>query len=630
MKKVSWVDRIRYAFDNTVSRGPIGLVAWLALITAVLVLGTSIFVTLVGPDAADKNLPAILWDILYQTLTPNPVDPLAGSPVFLGAMFFATLGSLFLVSIFIGILTNAIDHRIQELRKGHSTVLESGHTLILGWSSQVFTIISELVIANANQRYSCITILADKDKVEMEDEIRAKVPHTGRTRIVCRSGDPLDPSSLEIVNPHGARSIIVLAPETNDPDTFVIKCLLALTNNPHRKVEPYHIVANIHEAKNMDIARMVGHDEVELVLVSDLISRVTVQSCHQSGLSVVYTELLNFEGDEIYFKEESALAGKTFGEALLAYEDSAVIGLQRKEGRTLLNPPMNTLIATGDQIIAISEDDDTIKLSGLTDLQIDASAIREGVMITPVQERTLILGWNRNAPSIINGLDNYVAAGSHVMVVANTADAEQQIARYCSAMKMQSVAFKQDDTTDRHVLDALAVPTFQHIIVLSYFDSFDMQEADAQTLITLLHLRDIRERSGKDFSIVSEMLDVRNRVLADVTRADDFIVSAQIISLVLSQVSENKHLNAIFTDLFNAEGSEIYLKPAADYVTLGQPLNFYTIVESARRRNQIAIGYRLHRDAYDASKSYGVVVNPNKSDRLTLETGDKVIAIAVH
>ncbi len=630
MKKVSWLDRVRYAFDNTVSRGPIGLVAWLALITAVLVLGTSIFVTLVGPDATDKNLPAILWDIFYQTLTPNPVDPQAGSPVFLGAMFFATLGSLFLVSIFIGILTNAIDHRIQELRKGHSTVLENGHTLILGWSSQVFTIISELVIANANQQYSCITILADKDKVEMEDEIRAKVPHTGRTRIVCRSGDPLDPTSLDIVNPHGARSIIVLAPETNDPDTFVIKCLLALTNNPSRKAEPYHIVADIHEAKNMDIARMVGHDEVELVLVSELISRVTVQSCRQSGLSVVYTELLNFEGDEIYFEEESALVGKTFGEALLAYEDSAVIGLQRKEAGTLLNPPMNTLIAAGDQIIAISEDDDTIKLSGLTDLQIDASAIRESVMIAPAQERTLILGWNRNAPSIINGLDNYVAPGSQVVVVASTADAEQQIARYCSAVKMQSVTFKQDDTTDRHVLDALAIPTFQHVIVLSYSDSLDTQEADAQTLITLLHLRDIRERSGKDFSIVSEMLDVRNRVLADVTRADDFIVSAQIVSLVLSQVSENKHLNAIFTDLFNAEGSEIYLKPAVEYVALGQPLNFYTVVESARQRNQIAIGYRLRRDAHNAAKAYGVVVNPNKSDKLNFETGDKVIAIAVH
>ena len=108
--------------------------------------------------------------------------------------------------------------------------------------------------------------------------------------------------------------------------------MLAITNNPNRRAEPYHIVAEIREPKNMDVARMVGKDEVELVLVGDLISRIIAQTCRQSGLSVVYTELLDFGGDEIYFHEEPALVGKTFGEALLAYEDSAVIGL-RPQGR---------------------------------------------------------------------------------------------------------------------------------------------------------------------------------------------------------------------------------------------------------------------------------------------------------
>ena len=62
------------------------------------------------------------------------------------------------------------------------------------------------------------------------------------------------------------------------------------------------------------------------------------------------------------------------------------------------------------------------------------------------------------------------------------------------------------------------------------------------------------------------MLDVRNRELAEVTQADDFIVSDKLISLMLAQVSENKDLNAVFDDLFDPDGSEIYLKPAADYV----------------------------------------------------------------
>ena len=87
---------------------------------------------------------------------------------------------------------------------------------------------------------------------------------------------------------------------------------------------------------------MVGGDEAELVLVGDLIARIIAQTCRQSGLSVVYTELLDFGGDEIYFRAEPALVGKTFGDALLAYEDSAVIGLCPAGGAPQLNPPLDT------------------------------------------------------------------------------------------------------------------------------------------------------------------------------------------------------------------------------------------------------------------------------------------------
>ena len=60
------------------------------------------------------------------------------------------------------------------------------------------------------------------------------------------------------------------------------------------------------------------------------------------------------------------------------------------------------------------------------------------------------------------------------------------------------------------------------------------------------------------------------RELAEVTQADDFIVSNKLTCLMLSQISENPGLNAVFTDLSDPEGSEIYLKPAGDYVEPGR------------------------------------------------------------
>src|SRR5262245_59813411 len=183
-------------------------------------------------------------------------------------------------------------------------------------------------------------------------------------------------------------------------------------NNPPRRAEPDPTVAEINDPRNLRVARMVGGAETELVLTAQLIARIIAQTCRQSGLSAVYTELLDFEGDEIYFQEVPGLVGKTFGEALLAYESSAVLGLCQVGGTPKLNPPMDTRLNPGDPIIAVSEDDDTIRLSGLSDLKIDEGAIRLHEPLPHKPERTLLLGWNERAPDIISQLDTYVAPGS--------------------------------------------------------------------------------------------------------------------------------------------------------------------------------------------------------------------------
>ncbi len=195
-------------------------------------------------------------------------------------------------------------------------------------------------------------------------------------------------------------------------------------------------------------------------------------------------------------------------------------------------------------------------------------------------------------------------------------------------VKNQTVKVVNGDTTDRRLLDTLQIASYHHVILLCYSEDLPLQQADARTLMTLLHLRDMAEKIGHPFSITSEMLDIHNRNLADVTRADDFIVSDALISLLMSQVSENKWLNAVFKDLFDPEGSEIYLKPASQYIKTGSPVNFYTVVEAARQRSEVAIGYRLKALAGDAGQAYGVVVNPDKSKMVTFTEQDRIVVLA--
>ena len=623
MKELSLQDRMRYQFDHLMSKGSIALIGWLLLLLVLLIVTVSLVVMGTGIDPENRDFLQITWAALMRSLDPGTMGDDSGSWAFLFAMLTITAGGILTFSTLIGLLTTGITNTLEQLRKGRSIVAESGHTVILGWSPQVFTIVSEVVIANENQPYGCIAILAPKDKVEMEEEIHKKVGKTGRTRIVCRTGNPLDLIDLEIVNPHSARSIIIVAPENDEPDTHVLKSILALTNNPNRRPEPYHIVAVIRDRQNLAITQMVGRHEVELVHATQVIAQITAQTCRKAGLSVAITELLDFDGDEIYFQEEPKLVGKAFGDALLAYEDSALIGLFRN-GRVQLKPPLSTMIEEGDQLIAVSEDDDTVRVSDLDHVEIDVSAIVETPPSKPAPERTLILGWNQMAAAIIQELDHYVPPGSEVTIVTSEQNSTLIKELQCSN---QTLSLQVGNTTDRDLLEGLKAHTYDHIIVLSTND-VDAQQADARTLMTLLHLRDMANQHDHSFSIVSQMVEPRNQELAEMTGADDFIISDKLISLMLSQISENKALAAVLDDLFDADGAELYFKPASDYIQLGKPVNFYTVVEAARRRDEIAVGYRLQALALDKSKGYGVWMNPKKSQQVTFAQKDSIIVLA--
>ncbi len=97
---------------------------------------------------------------------------------------------------------------------------------------------------------------------------------------------------------------------------------------------------------------------------------------------------------------------------------------------------------------------------------------------------------------------------------------------------------------------------------------------------------------------------------------------------MMAQFSENAELFDIFTDIFDPEGAEIYLKPIGDYVATGQVVNFYTVVEAARRRGETAIGYRKASEVNHAGKSYGVHTNPRKSEPVQFTPEDKIIVIS--
>ncbi|MBB4929593.1 Trk K+ transport system NAD-binding subunit [Lipingzhangella halophila] len=628
MPTVTRRERLRYWFDGTMAKGTPALVGWLAVVLVTMVLffglGTWALVPRTG-ELADAGFFKTLWLTFVRIMDPGAIGSDDTSNVaFVGMMLLATLGGILVFSALVGVIATGLDNKLVELRKGRSRVIERDHTILLGWSEQVFIMLSELIEANESEKRAAVAILADKDKVEMEDEIRERISDTKSTKVICRTGNLLNPYDLEIANPDEARSIIVVPANGEESDNEVIKTLLALSHRSERRGQSYNVVATVNDSLSMGAARLAGGSGTYIVDADDVTSRLVVQTALQSGLSAIYTDLFDFGGDEMYLTEEPRLVGASFGQSLFAYETSSVLGMRLANGRTVLNPPPDTRIAEGDQLIVIAEDDSAIRL-GSRPPGINEEAILRPQPRTPTPIRVLVMGWNERAALIVEQLDSYLAPESAIHIAARQPTAQDELDKVKPNLKNTSVMLADADITERGFLERVDFSMYEHVIVLTY-NHIELQAADSQTLVTLLHLRDLARRRGEDYSVVSEMRDDHNRELAQATQADDFIVSGKLISLLMTQLSENPHLNPVFTNLLDPEGSEIYLKPVVDYVRPDMRTDFYTVVESARRQGQIAIGYRIQ--ARSTEPDAGIVLNPDKREHVRFTPDDKVIVLA--
>src|SRR5438874_5680424 len=191
MRTATLRERLRYSFDNTMSKVTPALVAWLGLATVLLIGIFSAIVLLSGLAPKTENGHHVsvirqLYLTLLHTLDSGAIGGDVGGWTFLVLMLLVTLGGIFIVSALIGVIATGLDAKLEELRKGRSFVVEQGHTLILDWSDSIFTILSELAIANESERRPVAVVMAEQDKVEMEDAIRQRCGDLGKTRVVCR------------------------------------------------------------------------------------------------------------------------------------------------------------------------------------------------------------------------------------------------------------------------------------------------------------------------------------------------------------------------------------------------------------------------------------------------------------
>lgn len=607
-------EKLQYKIDNIMSKGTVSLVQilfWLTLLVAVVV---GALVTIFGKETGIGHQ---TWNAIMHALDPGVLSgaPEDSSLAYLIGMSVLTLYGVLVMSILIGIISAGIEERLNQLRKGFSKIIEENHVVILGFNDNIYTLLSELIEANSNHKDGCIVVVGTEEKEDMEKMIHDKFPDMRTTRIICRSGSLSDQHLYEQCSMETSKCVIV----NEYDDASVIKIILSANNymkNHELLHEELYMVATVHDEENVDAAMIAGEGRAEIIYAGRALSRIIAHSCRCAGIYQVLVELFDYDGDELYYESVPELAGCTFGESLNRFSKEIVFGIWHNN-KSYLNPPMDMVIEKGDKLILLEEDDGAFQVNEPVELVKKEQIVEHDTKQKREQEKILMLGINEKMEGILEEYDKFVKKGSEIVIVCI-----EDLPFALDQFENLRIKHIQEKETNRKVLEQVVTDNIKKILILND-DTENAEKSDADTLLQLIFLKDIAIRKDLDFSITSELMKSGNQRLASQIREEDFIIGSNIINLIMTQISENRELANVFAELLQEEGSEIYFRPAEDYVKLGEPVNFYTVSASAALKSEVAVGYRK-----ENGSGFDVITNPKKEEEVIFGVGDYIIVLA--
>ncbi|OGH01902.1 MAG: hypothetical protein A2600_09550 [Candidatus Lambdaproteobacteria bacterium RIFOXYD1_FULL_56_27] len=648
MKRKSLVERFRYRFDNFFSKGGWSIfqaLIALYLVTFLLMGGVRVLVNYwIDGNTAQTHIH--LWDVMVQIMDIGSLQNDQDSTFYNKVIGFVTsILGLTLISTMLAFVTSIFKEKLEELKKGKSSIIEADHTLILGFGNRALEILRELVEANESESDAAVVVLCETDKEEMDDFFNLTLTHRGSTRVITRSGAVSSPLFLTRMGLLECKSVILLnhaqtadSPELkNQADYRVLKTIMAILSATEQRGQIPPVVAQFHYARNRELALDVSPGNI-IALDEDLIlSKILVQTSRSPGLSLVYSDLVGFVGNEVYFSEPAeSVVGLAFGELIFYFDPSVPLGIRNLEGGIELNPPQSRVLEAGEELIILAEDDSTIHyLPQMPVVPTPRPLSKDKPKLTT--ERFLILGWSKKSPILIHEYASYLLPGSTIDVVVKelTPEIKQaygQVKKNCPNIKLRLAPV---DMAADLFPRALNPESYDNVIILAT-EGRNIEEIDAEILSLLLKFRHyfkkLEQEQGRAVTtqLISEVMDSANLEIIQQAGVKDFLISNQFVSKIMAQISEEPRVNKVYEQLFQAEGSEIYLKAIGLYLAdFSGPIPFADLMWAALQRGEVCFGVKLAREEKLQGTNFGTYILPTKGREFELEPEDRLIVLAL-
>jgi len=255
------------------------------------------------------------------------------------------------------------------------------------------------------------------------------------------------------------------------------------------------------------------------------------------------------------------------------------------------------------------------------------------------------LNWTTKTEIIMEKLCSYLPEGSELCTYVSKKIPEMDTLKTALREKYPGIriSIHQIDLNDLNRLDEIDPQNFDSILILSPGGT-TIEEMDAYVISLLIRIRQILIlKSSKDQyvnnsdakkwpKLITEVMDSENIDIILNSGVEDFMVSNQFVSQIMAQVSEEPLALDVYDDLFHAEGSELYIKPASYYFDFNNKesitVPYGECMQAAQLRDEVILGVQLHAEQKNKDKMFGIALIPDKNDEFTLSKEDGLIALA--
>jgi len=607
----------------------------LIIFTLVIVVAGSIFIVFFREH---RFFDALWWSFLRITDPGNLAYDMRPSVRLIGSI--VAISGWVIFGLLISIISTAIQSKLNEMQKGRSAVHYENHTVVLGWNQNVFSVLDELV-GSQDRDDAPVVVMSNKSPEDMFNGIRSFCKPETVKNVVCRNGNPESSIDLKRVNVVKADNIIVLNNHLElglfNADASALKTMLALNKNikdyeAEKTVDHFdkekHIVVEISQPAylkfvegiiTVDSKNKIKHYPI---VMTEIFGKILTSCALQPGMSNIYDELFSYHSSgkyngtdtsEIYLRSLSSFGIKEkvkFEDLIFGFDQALPVGFKKVGEDPVLNPRVELnenaiYLDPADELIYIADDDRVLTYVEPSDLPTTEVMTDLKNQDAFEKKNVLVLGSGFKAELVVNELCEFLDVGSEITcsdIIEARIKATRNNHKSNGEIKLHYHDMKKIDSILFHLIEGKG-GGFDLIIFAD--EIIDPNNYDARSLMILAGINSAFKQCTKKPRIVMELFDSKNAELAQTANADDVIIGSELLSNYLVQITRVPERHAIYEELLTAGGSELYIKPIELYTKEDKILSFKELMVSARKRNEIAIGY-----TYEENNQFRYAINP--------------------